>query len=74
MPDIPGIIDSARLLRRGDVVAIKTGRPLHHSTLAILREQLGSMYEETGVKFLVFEDVDLEVFRPVDERDDQGAA
>lgn len=68
MTDLDNIIDEARLLKPGDVVAITTRRELEHDVRQLFLTELGKAEAHLGgVHFVLFEDVDLTVFRPVED-------
>jgi hypothetical protein len=71
MMDLGQLIDEARVLRPGDVVAVKFSRPLTRHARELARDQLDHIHGKTGVHFVLFEeDVDLQVFRPVESEND----
>lgn len=61
------VIDDAKLLKPGDVVAVSFRNHITPENRSIIRDQLSSTFKEFGVRFLMFEDCDLTVLRPVED-------
>jgi hypothetical protein len=67
MPDLEAIVDEAHLLKPGDIVAVTFRAPLSPETEERVRTLLAKTENELGVRFILFEDADFDVFRPVED-------
>lgn len=67
MTDLEGIIDEAHLLKPGDVVAVSFRQQHEPEVYERIRMELAKAESKVGVRFILFEDADFDVFRPVKE-------